>query len=261
MSKNKTSIQSLLDEKISQYNVPEFIEKDPIKFPHAYTKKQDVEIAAFIAAILALGKTSIIIEKAKFFLELMDNSPYDFVENYCENDLKPFENFKHRTFNGIDAIYLLRFLQYFYRKHDSLEFAFVQGMEIESFEVKVSLENFFDYFFSLPDHPTRTYKHIPTPKKKSACKRLNLFLRWMVRNDHKLDLGIWKKIPQSKLICPCDTHVFRMAREHKLLKRKSEDWKAAEELTRVLRTFDSEDPIKYEFALFNMGKEKRYEKE
>ncbi len=254
-SVKKNSIEELkefLDEKADQFNQPNFIELDPISVPHQFKKKQDIEIAGLIAAVLAWGQRVTIVNKAKDFLKRMDDSPYEFLLNHKTKDLKQFKNYKHRTFNETDALYFIEFLSQFYRKHDSLEEAFAISKTDD--HVGNGLINFHHLFFSLDDFPTRTKKHIPTPERKSACKRINMYLRWMVRKDDRgVDFGIWKNISPSQLVCPCDLHVERVARKLKLIKRKQMDWETALELTSNLRKLDPSDPVKYDFALFGLG--------
>ncbi len=254
----KQELKSFLDEKVEEYNQQGFIVNDPIVIPHAYSKKQDIEIAGFIAAVFAWGQRKTIINKCYEFLALMDDDPHAFVLNYEESDLKPFLNYKHRTFNSTDALYFLHFFKWFYECHDSLEEAYTSGLNSEA-PMEVRLTHFFELFFSLPDHPVRTYKHIPNPARKSACKRINMFLRWMVRKDSKgVDFGIWDNIKPSELICPCDLHVDRVARKLGLIKRKQTDWRTAIELTDNLKELDPEDPVKYDFALFGLGVEEKF---
>lgn len=244
MSKSRTNLKLLFDTKIAQYNRPDFIAHDPISIPHSFSKKQDIEIAGFFAALFAWGNRTIIINKSKELMSRMDNAPYDF----CLNpDFKRLLGFKHRTFNDTDILYFVEFLHHHYSSHHSLEDAFTQhGSTMEEM-----LNGFYHYFFSLEDVPARTKKHIASPAKKSNCKRLNMFLRWMVRKDKNgVDFGIWETIHPSQLICPIDVHVARVARHFNLLSRKQIDWQAALELTEYLRTLDTEDPVKYDFALF-----------
>lgn len=192
----------------------------------------------------------------------MDNAPHDFILNHCENDLKPFLSFKHRTFNATDTLYFISFLSWFYRRHDSLEEAFFLGMSSEDKSVEKGLIQFHHLFFSLEDFPRRTRKHIATPERKSACKRINMFLRWMVRSDDQgVDFGIWKKIKPSQLVCPCDLHVDRVGRSLGLIHRKQTDWLTAVELTENLKKIDPTDPVKYDFALFGLGVEERWGKQ
>jgi uncharacterized protein (TIGR02757 family) len=185
-------------------------------------------------------------------MELMDGSPYDFVMGHNESDLKRIDTFKHRTFNGTDTLYFIEFLKWYYSRHQSLEEAFAVSLKDET--VEKALINFQKVFFSLEYAPARTRKHIATPERKSTCKRLNMFLRWMVRKDNKgVDFGIWNKISMSQLVCPCDVHVDRIARKLNLISRKQTDWFTAVELTTQLRKFDPKDPVKYDFALFGLG--------
>lgn len=251
-------LKEFLDRKVEEYNQPAFIINDPISIPHRFSKKQDIEIAGFFAAIFSWGNRTTIIQKSKELMQLMDNAPYQFCIGHTDKDLKKLTTFKHRTFNATDLLYFVQFLQYHYKKYDSLENAFLQkappiSAANEEFIGGV-LDAFYYYFFSLEDSPPRTRKHIASPQKKSTCKRLNMFLRWMVRRDNKsVDFGIWKKISPAQLICPIDIHVSRVAKKFGLLTRKQTDWLAALELTDHLRKLDKNDPVKYDFALFGLG--------
>ena len=210
-----------------------------------------------MAAVLAWGQRVTIIRKCKELIAFMDNDPYQFILHHKEKDLHPFVAFKHRTFNGTDALYFVEFLSQFYKKHNSLEEAFLADETKET--VEQNLIAFHRLFFGLPDFPSRTKKHVSTPERKSACKRINMFLRWMVRSDnHGVDFGVWKKISPSQLICPCDLHVERVARKLKLIKRKQMNWETALELTANLRILDPFDPVKYDFALFGLGVEEKF---
>ena len=243
-------LKEFLNSKVDLYNQPSFIKDDPISIPHCFTKKQDIEIAGFFAAIFAWGNRTTIINKSKELMQLMDNTPYHFCLHHNLKDLKRLISFKHRTFTADDLYYFVEFLHQHYAKNNSLETAFFprKGMSVEE-----GLINFKDNFFS-SEHLKRTRKHISSPRQKSSCKRLNMFLRWMVRNDNKgVDFGIWKNISPSQLICPLDLHVARVAKRLNLLHRKQTDWLAAVELTEYLRTLDKNDPVKYDFALFGMG--------
>jgi uncharacterized protein (TIGR02757 family) len=252
-------LKGFLDEKVREFNCPDFITMDPISIPHRFSKKEDIEISGFIAAILAWGQRKTIINKCLELFVMMDNDPHQFMIHHSESDLKPFLNFKHRTFNDIDALYFIHFFSWFYKNHKSLEQAFLIGQNGASDAMYSILVQFHEYFFSLPDSPSRTKKHIATPKRKAACKRINMFLRWMVRSDDKgVDFGIWNKISPSQLICPCDLHVDRVGRKLGLITRKQTDWQTAIELTEKLREFDSEDPVKYDFALFGLGVEEKF---
>jgi uncharacterized protein (TIGR02757 family) len=248
---NKKNLKEFLDRKVDQYNQPSFIKDDPISIPHLFTKKQDIEIAAFFAAIFAWGTRTTIILKSKELMQAMQMQPYEFILTHSPADLKQLLSFKHRTFNTTDLLYFVEFLKYHYSKHNTLEPAFTSHGDT----IELMLTGFHHYFFSLEDVPHRTKKHISTPEKKSTCKRLNMFLRWMVRRDNnkEVDFGIWEKISPSQLICPIDLHVARVSRRFKLLERKQTDWQAALELTANLRQFDKNDPVKYDFALFALG--------
>jgi len=257
---NYDELKEFLNTKVEFYNRPEFITFDPISIPHQYTKKQDIEIAGFFAATLAWGQRVTIIKKCKELLAMMDNTPHDFLIHHTLSDLKPFETFKHRTFNTTDALYFIESLSTYYKTSDSLESAFI-GKQITNhqFPIEAGLINFHNTFFSLPDYPQRTIKHVSTPARKSACKRLCMYLRWMVRQDDKgVDFGLWKSISPSQLICPCDVHVERVARKLKLIRGKGMNWQTALELTTNLRKLDAVDPVKYDFALFGLGISERF---
>ncbi|HVZ25228.1 MAG TPA: TIGR02757 family protein [Sediminibacterium sp.] len=252
----ETTLHSFLDEKVALYNHPSFIQHDPVCIPHLFTTKADQEIAGFFAALFAWGNRKTIIAKARELMQLMDNQPYAFCKNHSPNDLKLLLHFKHRTFQITDLLYCIRFLQQHYQSSASLETAFFPGSikKNEQSVVEKGLNHFNRYFFSLADAPQRTRKHIASPEKGSTCKRLNMYLRWMVRNDRKgVDFGIWKKVSPAHLICPVDVHVTRVAKRFNLLQRKQIDWLAALELTETLRRLDPLDPVKYDFALFGLG--------
>jgi len=245
-------LRDWLNEQVDLYNRPEFIENDPISIPHRFTQKQDIEIAGLMAAVFAWGNRRTIINKSTEFLKLMDDAPHDFLINHTENDLKRFEHFKHRTFQPIDALYFIQFLSEFYKNHTSLESLFIVGTE--SANMEEGLIHFHERFFEVPYALRRTKKHIPSPAFNSTCKRLNMFLRWMVRRDEKgVDFGIWQQIKPSTLICPIDVHVATTARTLQLLTRTANDWKSALELTENLKIYDRDDPVKYDFALFSTG--------
>lgn len=247
---NKTHLKQFLNKKVDFYNQPFFIKDDPISVPHLFTKKQDIEIAGFFAAIFAWGNRTTIINKAKELMHLMDMAPYEFVRSHDEKNLKRLLGFKHRTFNDTDLLYFIEFFKHHYRSNKSLETAFTR----HGYTAEKILTGFHQYFFSLEHIPERTRKHIATPERNSTCKRLNMYLRWMVRRDDKgVDFGIWKDISPAQLICPLDVHVARVARQLGILKRKQNDWEAALELTEYLRTLDKNDPVKYDFALFGLG--------
>ncbi|MEP6595251.1 MAG: TIGR02757 family protein [Ginsengibacter sp.] len=249
-------LKIFLDKKVHKYNRPSFIKDDPICIPHLFSKKQDIEIGGFFAAVFAWGNRITIINKSMELMHLMDNAPHQFCVNHNSSDLKKLLRFKHRTFNATDLLYFIEFLKHHYSKNNSLETAFFNNKTITHSNniVEASLTTFYYYFFSLQDIPLRTRKHIASPEKNSSCKRLNMFLRWMVRNDNKgVDFGIWKKISPAQLICPVDVHVARVARHFSLLQRPAVDWQAALQLTNCLRILDEDDPVKYDFALFGLG--------
>nr|WP_294893921.1 TIGR02757 family protein [uncultured Pedobacter sp.] len=285
-----SDLKDFLDAKVAIYNQPNFITLDPISIPHLFNKQQDIEIMGFWSAMLAWGQRVTIINKCKELIALMDGTPYDFIINHEDTDLKRLLNFKHRTFNATDTLYFIEFFKWHYSNFESLEDAFLPFNPKQDFRdgfldasvptektglsksevclasklsvnnVEGNLNYFRSYFFSLDDFPRRTIKHVSSPLQKSTCKRLNMFLRWMVRDDDKgVDFGIWKRIKPNQLICPCDVHVDRVARRLGLIDRKQTDWQTALELTQNLRKFDANDPVKYDFALFGLGvEEKRF---
>ncbi|MFZ4455090.1 MAG: TIGR02757 family protein [Bacteroidales bacterium] len=251
---NSFDLKAFLDEKVDRYNRPGFIENDPILIPHSFEKKQDIEIMGFFAAVLAWGQRPTIINKCRELAQRMDGEPHQFVTQSSDKDLKQLLGFKHRTFNDTDLLYFVDFLKRHYAQFDSLEDAFVRNRVSD---VESALLHFRKTFFDSTDAPLRTRKHISSPAQKSACKRLNMFLRWMVRKDNcGVDFGIWKKLQSKDLICPLDLHVDRAARHFGMIARKQTDWQTAIELTETLRSFDPNDPVKYDFALFGISVEK-----
>lgn len=247
-------IITLLNQKVKQYNHPSFIDNDPVCIPHLFTHKPDIEIMGLFAAIFAWGQRVTIINKCEELIDRMDGKPHQFILHHTEKDLKNLLGFKHRTFNDTDLLYFIHFLNHWYNKHNSLEPAFTLGIKPTDETVENGLNHFRKLFFSLEDAPTRTYKHIASPAQHSACKRINMYLRWMVRQDDKgVDFGLWTDIKPSQLICPLDVHVQRVATKIGLLHRTQSDWQAALELTKALKQFDKKDPVKYDFALFGLG--------
>ncbi|SHI82823.1 TIGR02757 family protein [Algibacter luteus] len=245
----KAELKDFLNAKVIQYNNPNFIESDPIQIPHQFSIKEDIEISGFLTATIAWGNRKSIINNANKLMELLDHSPYDFVMNHEVNDLEKLEPFVHRTFNGHDCIQFIKSLQHIYNNHGGLESVFTS----ESDTLQESISNFKSIFFEI-DHLPRTEKHISDPLKNSAAKRINMFLRWMVRDDNTgVDFGIWKSIAPSQLSCPLDVHSGNVARKLGLLKRKQNDAKALFELDHALRKLDPKDPVKYDFALFGLG--------
>ena len=241
------------------YNRVSFIDNDPICIPHLFTKKQDIEIMGFFAAVFAWGQRVTIINKCKELIERMDKSPHDFVLNHSSKDLKNLIGFKHRTFNDTDLLYFIFFFKQWYSKHKSLEEAFSNHILPKDKTVENGLIGFRNTFFSFDDVPQRTFKHVSSPLQNSACKRINMYLRWMVRKDNcGVDFGLWNNIKPSQLICPLDLHVHRVALKLNILEREQSDWKAAIELTENLRKMDAKDPVKYDFALFSLGIEEKF---
>jgi uncharacterized protein (TIGR02757 family) len=253
-----TRLKNLLDEKVRLYNQPSFISGDPIVVPHSFTKKQDVEIAGLFAAMLAWGNRTSIINNCRKLMGWMDSAPHDFILNHKDTDLKKMLGFAHRTFNATDLLYFIDLLQYHYRQHNSLEDAFAPEKKYVHDTVEQALVHFHNYFFSI-EHPDRTRKHISTPQRKSACKRINMYLRWMVRKDkHGVDFGIWKKISPAQLVCPLDVHVARVAQRLGLIENDKSNWQNALQLTYHLRELNPKDPAVYDYALFGLGMAERY---
>ena len=254
------NIKEFLDKKVIEYNQPGFISNDPVCIPHLFQDPRDIEIMGFIASILAWGQRKTIINKCKELIDRMQGEPYNFIMHHSDEDLKSLLGFKHRTFNDTDLLYFVEFFKYHYGHFSSLEDAFLIGQQgLGSIEINIekSLNEFKAYFFSLADFPLRTRKHVSSPAQKSTCKRLNMFLRWMVRKDNNgVDFGIWNRIAPSQLICPCDVHVERVARKMQLITLDKLTWKAALELTGNLQELDPVDPVKYDFALFGLGVER-----
>lgn len=247
-------LKPFLDDAVIRFNKPDFIANDPISIPHRFTKLQDIEITAFWVSMLAWGQRKTIINSANRLIDCMDGAPYDFIINHEEQDRARFAEFKHRTFQYTDTLWFLEFLQWYYKNNESLENAFSRHLQATDTTISGALIGFHDLFFSLADAPKRTRKHIATPARKSSCKRLNMFLRWMVRKDNNgVDFGLWNTIKPSQLMIPLDVHVARIATRLGLLTRTQRDWKAVEELTANLRLMDAHDPVKYDFALFGIG--------
>jgi uncharacterized protein (TIGR02757 family) len=259
MKLKATDLKEFLDGKYELYNKPLFIESDPISVPHQFNKKEDIEIAAFFAATLAWGQRPTIIRNANRLMEAMENAPFEYILKSKKSDWKAFAKFAHRTFNGVDAIYFIQSLQHIYKNEGGLEKAFAptkpspSGEGLKNQDMYDGLQHFRGVF--LGKHPAgRTAKHIADVTKGASAKRLNMFLRWMVRNDKRgVDFGIWRGIAPSLLYCPLDLHSGRVARKLGLLVRTQNDWKAVNELTQNLRKLDPKDPIKYDFALFGLG--------
>jgi uncharacterized protein (TIGR02757 family) len=249
-----TPSKNYLDKLVLKYNTLEFISNDPICIPHLFTKTQDIEIMGFFAAIFAWGNRTTIINKCKELIWRMDNSPHDFVLNHSDEDLKRLLGFKHRTFNDTDLLYTISFFKHWYTHNPSLEIAFSQFIRKGDATVENGLNGFRETFFNQKDAPTRTKKQVASPLQNSACKRINMYLRWMVRTDQNgVDFGLWKQIKPAQLVCPLDVHVQRVAIQLGLLHREQSDWRAAIELTETLKKFDPKDPVKYDFALFGLG--------
>jgi len=246
-----SELKSFLDEKVIQYNTLDFIESDPVQIPHLFSQKEDIEIAAFLSATIAWGNRTMIIRNSHKMMDLMGNAPYDFVMSHKDSDLERLEGFAHRTFNEIDLTFFIKSLKNIYQNHNGLESVYSKNQQLETMQKSIS--EFKKTFFEIP-HQYRTQKHVSDPMNNSAAKRINMFLRWMCRQDNKgVDLGIWKSIPPASLSCPLDVHSGNVARKLGLLTRKQNDAKALAELDFNLRKLDPVDPVKYDFALFGLG--------
>ena len=251
MNFTPAELKDFLDEKVVQYNNRSFIESDPISIPHLFTLKEDIEISGFLAATIAWGNRKSIIKNANRMVEMMGNSPYDFVMSHTQQQLEPLETFVHRTFNGKDFLGFINGLKHIYKNHNGLEGIFSDYQEVGSLQPAIA--HFKEAFFEA-DHLDRTEKHISNPLKGSSAKRINMFLRWVVRKDDLgVDFGIWPSIPPASLSCPLDVHSGNVARKLGLLNRKQNDAKAVAELDFALRQLDPVDPVKYDFALFGLG--------
>ncbi|MFM2208200.1 MAG: hypothetical protein RL213_2175, partial [Bacteroidota bacterium] len=249
---NSLDLIHFLSLKENNFNNASFIPSDPVSIPHRFRGKEEREISGFLAATLAWGRRDIILKSCDRLLRLMEDSPYDFVMNASASDLKPLNSFVHRTFNGTDAVAFVKSLQHVYRNHGGLEAIFTP-LPTDEPDTGAHITRARHKFFELK-HPQRTEKHFADPSRGSAAKRINMFLRWMVRRDENgVDFGIWKSISPAQLICPLDVHSGRVAREFGLLTRQQNNWKGAVELTSNLRKIDPEDPVRFDYALFGMG--------
>jgi len=243
-------LKDFLEVSYRRFNHPSFIPDDPVSVPHLFIRKEDIEIAALLTALVSWGNRTSILKSALKLMSLMSGSPYEFISHASDGDLVPFRSFVHRTFQGEDADFLVRAIQHIYTNKGGLEELF---LSMNSYGASHAIRQFRNAALEVP-HFKRSEKHLANPDSGSAAKRINMFLRWMVRSDDRgVDFGIWKKISSSSLICPLDVHSGRVARRLGLLERKANDWKAAEELTRNLRKFDPQDPVRYDFALFGIG--------
>jgi uncharacterized protein (TIGR02757 family) len=257
MTLYEAEIKEFLDEKTDLYNRSSFIENDPISIPHLFVRKEDIEIAGFMAASIAWGRRDLILRSARLLIDMMDNTPFDFIRNADKKETERLNKFIHRTFNGTDCIYFITALRNIYDSYSSMEEILLEGMKSNG-SLKDGITHLRNCFFLLP-HPLRTEKHFADINKGAAGKRLNMFLRWMVRKDNRgVDFGVWKRIDPSMLYIPLDLHSGNTARKLGLLTRKINDWKAVEELTALLREFDPQDPVKYDFALFGLGVNEKF---
>ena len=259
MNSATTNLHELLEDRYHRYNVPAYIDEDPIQIPHQFSEKEDVEIAAFLTATIAWGQRKTIIRNAQELMRLMDYQPFEFICNADASDLELFDRFVHRTFNGADCRFFVQSLHHIYTTHGGLEAVFTKGFQ-QNETVFSALSYFREVFLSVP-HPERSNKHLSSVTAGSAAKRLNMLLRWLVRHDKSgVDFGIWKSIPASALMIPLDVHVGKVGRSLGLLIRPQDDWRAVEEITARLREFDPADPAKYDYALFGMGTNKEFSK-
>jgi uncharacterized protein (TIGR02757 family) len=251
MKLKKEELKEFLDEKVEKYNQLDFIEHDPISIPHRFASKEDIEISGFLAATIAWGNRTMILRNANRMMAYLDDSPYDFILNHSERDLERISTVIHRTFNAADFIYFIKALKYIYKTQNGLEGIFDQYRTKDS--LQPAIHQFRNKFFELP-HSSRTMKHISDPFKGSAAKKINMYLRWMIRKDNRgVDFGLWNSISPSILSCPLDVHSGNIARKLGLLTRKQNDSKAVSELDDALRKLDKDDPVKYDFALFGLG--------
>ncbi len=251
MALKSYEIKEFLDEKVIQYNTPAFIDLDPVQIPHRYTLKEDIEISGFLTAVISWGNRTSILKNADRIMRIMGNSPCDFILNYSDDHLEKLTGFVHRTFNAGDLAYFISALKFLYKEKDGLEGIFNRYQTHDS--LQPAIHRLKEDFFILP-HALRTRKHLPDPLAGSAAKRINMWLRWMVRSDHAgVDFGIWKQVKPSKLSCPLDVHTGNIARKLGILHRKQNDARAVSELDAVLRSFDPMDPVKYDYALFGLG--------
>ena len=248
---NPSELKDFLDQKVLQYNTLDFIDSDPVQIPHLFSLKEDIEIAGFLSATIAWGNRKMIIQNSHKMMDFMGNAPYDFVMSHSETDLQRLDTFVHRTFNGLDFATFIRSLKNIYKNHQGLESVFAKNNDTT--DMQKSITDFKKIFFEV-QHDYRTQKHVSDPSNNSAAKRINMFLRWMVRQDNKgVDLGIWKSISPAALSCPLDVHSGNVARKLGILDRKQNDGKALAALDAKLREFDPSDPVKYDFALFGLG--------
>lgn len=252
---SQTELKEFLDEQVKVYNTTDFIAADPISIPHLFSKKEDIEISAFLTATISWGQRTTILKNAKWLFQQMDHAPHQFVLNASKKEIKQFDKFVHRTFNGTDCTFFIQSLKSIYGEHESMGHVFEELMT--EHDMYYAIHHFRKLFFEMT-HEKRTEKHFSDPLSNSACKRFNMFLRWMIRKDKsKVDFGLWN-IPSSVLYCPLDVHSGRIARELGILERKQDDWKAVKELTENLLKLDANDPVKYDFALFGLGVNERF---
>lgn len=248
-----TATKALLDEAYDRLARPDFCQGDPVQVPRSFTRKEDREVMGFFTATIAWGQRKTIITNARRLAELMDGKPFDFVMGADNMDLSRLDRFAHRTFNGTDARQFVLSLRSLYRMHGDLEGAFLANGRID--DMAAAIGRFKQRFFT-GEHALRTRKHVADPSRGSNAKRINMFLRWMVRPDDRgIDMGLWKRVPTKALHVPLDVHTGRVARELGLLQRGQDDWKSVIELTEALRQLDPVDPIRYDIALFGLGVE------
>lgn len=251
-----SEIKSFLDEKVIKFNQPSFIDNDPISIPHLYQRKEDIEISGFLTATIAWGRRDLILKSAHRLMELLEHSPFEFITEANQREWSRFETFYYRTFSSVDCLYFIKALHEIYTQNKGLEGVFSD--QYQSGNIKPVLVHFRDIFLSF-DPLRRTHKHVANILNGASAKRINMYLRWMVRNDmNGVDFGIWKKIKTADLLLPLDLHTGNISRKLGILKRKQNDIKAVDEVMTILRQFDSNDPVKYDFALFGLGVEEKF---
>lgn len=255
MTMTRKEVKEYLDALCLKYNCAEFIDQDPVSVPHRYTRPEDVEIAGFLAATIAWGRRPLIVRNAMRMMELMDDAPYQYVTQSAASDWTTLMPFVHRTFNGGDFVYFVRALQYIYLSQGGLG-GFFRASYRRHETLRAVLSEFWQLFFSPELEPRSAHtRHLSSVDKGAACKRLNMYLKWMVRSDRNgVDFGLWNDaIPSSALYLPLDVHTANTSRALGLLGRRQNDWRAVEEITSVLRDFDAADPVRYDYALFCAG--------
>lgn len=256
----KRSLESLfelkayLDRLNDSVEKSDYIESDPVQFIHAFENKKDIEIAGFLAAMMAWGRRDIVISKVENLLQRMNYRPFEFISQYGQDNFSSLEGYKHRTFKAIDIHGVICALQKVYQDYEDLEEFWSECYQTGKREDRPALAVFHEKIFGLTTElKNRTRKHLSNPENGSTCKRLCMYLRWMTRKNSAVDIGIWDFMEPSELQIPFDVHVARQARRYGLLTRRSNDWKSVNELTDTLKLMNPIDPARYDFALFGLG--------